>query len=295
MVIEKFFMSKVLCTGNAGFLGTHILMALYLAGFETVGVDKRPIGPSKNLPDFFIQTDINDLTFKDLMGIDYVIHLAWRTNIPDCQRHPEESTQDNINTTVHLIEICKEAGVKKFIFPSTASLYGHNPTPWTEDMPPSPIEPYSWQKLACEHLCKMNAPELPSVVLRFFQIFGEHQREDTALAAFLRMKREKVPITLTETMAQSKFKSGQRDFIYAGDIANAVICAMQSNYDKGEILNVASGTVRTMEEIAKALEAEVKWIPKREYEVERHEADISKLTALGWSPKQDVITWLQRQ
>lgn len=282
-------------TGNSGFLGSHILMALTLAGYDTVGVDKRPIGIGKNHPDFFIQTDINDLTFKDLMGIDYVIHLAWRTNIPDCKRHPIESTLENLNTTVHLVEICKEAGVKKLVFPSTASLYGHNPTPWTEDMPPAPIEPYSWQKLACEQLLKMNSAELPSVVLRFFQIFGEHQREDTALAAFIRMKNEGTPITLTETMAQSKFKSGQRDFIYAGDIASAVVIAMQSVYSRGQIVNVATGTVRTMEDIANALDAEVKWIPKREYETDRHEGCINKLTALGWKPKVNVISWLKNK
>lgn len=287
-------MATVMVTGSSGFLGTHILMKLQIAGHKTVGVDKRPIGPSKNHPHQFIQADLNDFNVRDLMGIDYVIHLAWRTNIPDCKRHPLESTRDNIDTTVHLMEVCKEAKVKKFIFPSTASLYGHNSTPWTEDMKAAPIEPYSWQKLACEELCKMNSKELPSVVLRFFQIFGEHQRPDTALAAFLRMKKEGVPITLTETMAQSKFKSGQRDFIYAGDIASAVVTVMESELGGGEILNVASGTVRTMEDIAKALDAEVKWIPKREYEVERHEADISKLTNLGWSPKVDVIDWLKR-
>lgn len=289
-------MAKVMVTGCSGSLGTHILNRLHLSGYQTVGVDKRPIGIGKNPPDHFIQADLNDFNVRDLMSIDYVIHLAWRTNIPDCKRHPLRSTIDNINTTVHLMEVCKEAGVKKFVFPSTASLYGHNPTPWTEDMTPEPIEPYSWQKLACEQLCKMNAGELPSVILRFFQIFGEHQREDTALAAFLRMKKAKQPITLTETMAQSKFKSGQRDFIYAGDIASAVVIAMESDKTgKGEILNVASGVVRTMEDIANALEAEVKWIPKREYEVERHEADISKLKALGWEPKENVITWLQKR
>ena len=286
---------KVLVTGNAGFLGTHILLKLHLKGYDTVGVDKRPIGPSKNLPNQFIQADINDLNVRDLMGIDYVIHLAWRTNIPDCKRHPRESTLDNINTTLHLMEVCKEAGVRKFVFPSTASLYGHNPTPWTEDMPPAPIEPYSWQKLACEELCKMNSKELSCIVLRFFQIFGEHQREDTALAAFLRMKSANEPITLTETMAQSKFKSGQRDFIYAGDVATAVVTAMESDISNGEILNVASGTVRTMEDIAKALKAEVKWIPKREYETERHEASIEKLKSLGWEPTVNVLDWLKRQ
>lgn len=260
-----------------------------------IGVDKRPETWKSNK---FIQTDIRDLGFRDLMGIDFVIHLGWRTNIPDCQRHPVESTKDNILMTAHLIELCREAEVKKFLFPSTASLYGYNPTPWTEDMPPCPIEPYSWEKLACESLCKMYSEQygLPTVVFRFFQIFGEHQRADTALAAFLKFKKQGKPITLTKTTAQSVFRSGQRDFLYAGDLARAVRIVMESGKTgKGEIFNIASGVVYTMEEIAKALEAEVIWIPKREYETERHEGDVSKIKKLNWSPSVDVINWLKKQ
>lgn len=230
------------------------------------------------------------------MGVDYVFHLAWRTNIPDCQRHPEQSTFDNINMTVHLLEYCRDAGVKKVLFPSTASLYSNNPTPWTEDMPPLPIEPYSWQKLACEYACQMysRAYNLPTVVVRLFQVFGELQRSDTALAAFIKSKQENRPITLTETTAQSTFKSGQRDFIYAGDVAEAMLKVVESNKTgQGEVFNVGSGNLITMEEVANALKAEIKWIPRRPYEVEKHLADISKIKELGWEPKVGLFQWLK--
>lgn len=284
-------MKTILLTGASGFLGHHFIKALTKAGYTVIGVDKRPIPAGQYAPHRFIQTDVKDLQFRDLMGVDGVIHLAWRTNIPDCKRHPEESTANNIGMTVHLLEICKEAGIKKFIFPSTASQYGNNPTPWTEDMISDPIEPYSWQKLSCEYLCKMY--DVPCSIVRYFQVYGEHQREDTALAAFLRLSKNGEPITLTETMAQSKFKSGQRDFVYAGDSAKATIHVMEHGEDK-EIYNVASGQVKTMEDIADAVGGEVKWIPKRDYEVERHEADISKLLALGWLPEVDVIKWIKQ-
>src|SRR3990167_6644627 len=146
---------KVCITGVAGFLGHHLLLEVQKKGGYSIGIDKRPIPPNHAVPDHFIQADVNDLKFRDLMGIDYVFHLAWRTNIPDCQRHPEESTRDNIVMSMHMLEVAKEAGIKKFLFHSTASLYGHNPTPWTEDMPPDPIEPYSWQKMAIEYACLM--------------------------------------------------------------------------------------------------------------------------------------------
>ena len=132
------------------------------------------------------------------------------------------------------------------------------------------------------------------IIGRFFQIFGELQREDTALSAFLKAKKEGKPITLTQTTAQSSFKSGQRDFLYAGDLAEAV-CTILEKGVSGEIYNVSSGKVHTMEDIANAIGGEVKWIEKRSYEVERHEGNIEKIKKLGWKPSVDVIQWLQKQ
>lgn len=290
-------MKKILITGASGFLAAHIIRECHRRGWFTIGVDKRPFRHVDTEPPHqFLQADVNDLKFRDLMGIDYIFHGAWRTNIPDCARHPEDSTRDNIDMSMHLLEVAKEAGVKKFLFPSTASLYGNNPTPWTEEMTPDPIEPYSWQKLSIEYACKMYAKNgLPTEIFRFFQVFGEYQRDDTALAAFMRFKANGQPVTLTETVAQSSFRSGQRDFIYAGDLAEAVCLVAEKGEGKGEIYNVATGKCHTMEEIAQALEAEVKWIPRRPYEVERHEGDISKLKALGWEPKTEVTQWLRNR
>lgn len=289
---------KVLISGVSGFLSHHLIKAFQSKGYYIIGVDKRPIPNDHNKPDHFIQCDIRDLKFRDLMGVSKVAHMAWRTNIPDCARHPEESTNDNIDMSIHLLEVCKEAGVKKFLFPSTASLYGNNPTPWTEDMEPDSIEPYSWQKLSIEYACKMYAKSygLPTVVARYFQVYGENQREDTALAAFLRYKAEGKPITLTETTAQSSFRSGQRDFVYAGDLAEACVGLLESsNTGNGEIFNIATGKVYTMEEIAQALNAEIVFIKKRDYEVERHCGNIKKITnLLNWYPKTDVIQWLKK-
>jgi len=251
------------------------------------------------MPTYFIQTDVRDLGFRDLMGIDFVVHLAFVTNIPHSVRHPKETTHDNIGMTVHILEIARETGVERVVFPSTASLYSNNQTPWKEDMPGEPIEPYSWQKLACESLCRMYACvyHVPTVVARLFQVFGELQRDDTALAAFLKKKRANEPITLTKTVAQSTFRSGQRDFVYAGDVANALVRLANDArvVANGEIYNVCTGRVRTMEEIAHVLNSTVVWLPRREYEVERHEGDARKLRAIGWEPKVDVIDWLKTQ
>lgn len=287
---------KVLITGVAGFIGPHIVEACLGRGWEVWGVDTKDY--TYSTPKFlFEKKDIRDFTEEDLKGVDYVFHLAFVTNIPNSVEHPLDTTRDNIDMTAYVLDISAKAGVKKFVFPSTASLYGNNPTPWKEDMPLDPIEPYSWQKLAGEYACRMWTKRygLPTVTFRLFQVFGENQRKDTAFAAFFRAKKEGKSITLTETTAQSTFRSGQRDFIYVKEVADAFIRAAESpNTGRGEVFNIGSGKVHTMEEVTEAIGGQVEWIPKRGYEVERHEADISKTEKiLDWHPRVDVISWLK--
>jgi len=98
---------------------------------------------------------------------------------------------------------------------------------------------------------------------------------------------------MMETTAQSSFKSAQRDFVYAGDVAEAVYLLTTDDRAKdGEIYNVG-GTVHTMEEIAQGVGGEVVWIPRRDWEVERHAGDLTKLKSLGWKPTVDVLDWLK--
>ncbi|MEK7203815.1 MAG: NAD-dependent epimerase/dehydratase family protein [Patescibacteria group bacterium] len=290
-------MAKALITGVSGFIGLNLVEACLQKGWQVVGVDIQPCG--LNQQNFsFLQKDVRNLSLDELSGVDYIVHLAFVTNIPNSVQRPIETTRDNIEMTVRLLDLATRAGVKKLAFPSTASLYGNNPTPWKEDMPSDPIEPYSWQKLSCEHLLKMwnKRYGLPTIILRLFQVFGEEPRPDSAMAAFFRSKKEGRPITLTETTAQSSFRTGQRDFVYVKEVAEAFVRALESDKTgNGEIINVGTGKVTAMEEVARAIGGEVIFIPKRGYEVERHEADTSKIKELlGWCPKVDVIEWLNQ-
>src|SRR5437870_10885808 len=147
-------MPKVVITGVSGFIGPHVAEECLARGWQVVGVDLLP--PEWHAPGLsFLQKDARDLTPADLTGVDYIVHLAFVTNIPNSIVHPVETTRDNIEMTARLLDMATKAGVKKVAFPSTASLFGNNPIPWREDMPPDPIEPYSWQKLSCEYLCRM--------------------------------------------------------------------------------------------------------------------------------------------
>lgn len=288
---------RLLITGASGFIAHHLIKEAQKGNWFVVGVDKRPISKNHTQPNEFIQTDVFDLKYRDLQDIDAVVHFAWRTNIADCIHHPESSARDNINMTLHLLEVCREIKVKKFIFPSTASLYSHNPTPWTEDMVVEPLEPYSWHKLACEQLCEMYSKQygVPSVVLRFFQVYGEYQRKDTVISVFQKLIKAGKTLTLTETKDKNKCRSGQRDFIYAGDLTKAVMLAIKSkNVGKGEIINICSGKLNNIEEIAKTMGGKISWIPTRPYDVDIHHGDTKKARLLlGFESETNVIDWLK--
>lgn len=287
---------RVLITGAAGFIAPHLVEACLEKGWHVLGVDQLDCAFCH--PRFtFQKKDVRDLTLDELKGFDYVFHLAFVTNIPNSINQPLETTRDNIDMTVFLLDLSAHARVRKFVFPSTASLYGNNPTPWREGMPAYPIEPYSWQKLSLEYACMTwsTCYGLPTVILRLFQVFGENQRHDTSLAKFFRAKKEGRPITLTETTSQSSFRTGQRDFVYVKDVARAFVKAAVSNKTgKGEIINIGSGEVTTMEEIANAIGGEIVFIPRRNFEVERHEADNTRAAELlDWHSQVEVIPWLK--
>ena len=187
--------------------------------------------------------------------------------------------------------------IEKFLFPSTGSLYGNNSIPWHEDMMADPIEPYSFQKLSCEFACKawFECYGLPTTVFRFFQVYGENQREDTAISKFIQSKKEGRPITLVETTAQSSFKTGRRDFIYVKDLADAVILAAESDKTgKGEILNIGTGIATTVEDVAKAIGGQITFIPRRKFEVETHLADMAKThNLLNWKHRVEILNWVK--
>ncbi len=290
-------MKKILITGSAGFIAPHIAEEALNLGWEVIGVDTQEVeNQVKDKKIKYIKSDLRDLTLGDIKDVNYVAHMAFVTNIPFSIQNPLSTTYDNIDMTAKLLDLCTKAKIEKFVFPSTASLYGHNQIPWVESMSIEPIEPYSWQKYSCEKLCKMWSIryDLKTSVLRLYQIYGENQRKDTALAAFINSKKLGKPITLTETTAQSSFRTGRRDFIYVKDVAKAFIATMLSGKTgTGEVINIGTGITTTMEEIAKTIGGEVKFIPRRNFEVEAHQADMKNCyKLLDWRPKVKVLEWL---
>lgn len=289
-------MKSILITGSSGFIAPHVIKKALDNNFKVYGIDLKNPEIKINGCDY-IRKDIRDFNLKEIHKLDYIVHLAFVTNIPFTISEPVASTNDNIVMTADLLKKATEAKIKKFIFSSTASLYGNNPIPWKESMTSDPIEPYGWQKLSCEYMCKMwtKRYNLPTSIHRLFQVYGENQRQDTALAKFLQLKKEKKPITLTKTEISSECKTGRRDFIYVGDVAEAFLknCT-SSKTGYGEIINIGSSQMISMEEIANTIGGEIKFIPRRDFEVDTHQADLTNCKKyLDWHPKVEVISWLK--
>ena len=289
-------MKKVLVTGASGFIAYHVIENLINSNFEVLGVDiHEPNHPFKGCK--YIQKNVIDLTEKDLKGIEYIIHLACDTNIRNSIENPVPTTDNNLGITIKLLSLATKLKVKKLVFPSTASMYGTNPIPWNENMISDPGEPYSWQKISIEFALKMSTSryKLPTTILRLFQVFGENQRKDTAIAAFINQKKNNKPITLIRSSEKSKFNTGRRDWIYVKDIAEAFkLTLISSNTGKGEIINIASGKLISVEEIAKTVGGEITFLPSRDYEVDDHLADVTKAKKiLNWEYKTNVIPWLK--
>jgi nucleoside-diphosphate-sugar epimerase len=280
-------MSKVLVTGSSGFIASHLIPALLKTKYTVVGVDRLP---NKLIPKqkgfTFKHMDIAQL--KNMKGFDYVIHLTMDSNIHGSIADPVGTTYNDLYLSVKMLELAKQAGVKKFIYPSSATLYSTQPTPWKENLPVITAEPYSLQKAALEKYCQYYAQNgLPTVVFRLFQVFGENQRVNTALGKWFQLRAEGKPLTVAPA---------KRDFIYAGDIAQAIIKALKSpKVGNGEIINISSGHTYTMLEVAKIYSDKIEDISQKHFETSVQLGNIQKAKLLlNWAPKTDIKIWLKK-
>ncbi|MDC3298698.1 NAD-dependent epimerase/dehydratase family protein [bacterium] len=287
---------KCLITGAAGFIAPYVIKEFKDAGFDVIALDK--FEPKTKISGVeYIRKDVRDVLSSDLKGVDIVGHFAFLTNIPFSISSPVSTTDENIGMTIRLLQASTEAGVRRFLYPSTASLYGNNPIPWTEDLPGDPIEPYSFQKLASESLLRMWTKRygLETATLRLFQVYAENPRSDGVLSIFMKAKKEGTPITLTETAKGSMYRTARRDFVHLADVAKAFLAAANCDdlCEQGPIFNIATGIPTEIEDVAKIIGGKTIFIPQRSYEVECHQADLSKTErVLNWRAKINFKQWL---
>ncbi|MBI2195409.1 MAG: GDP-mannose 4,6-dehydratase [Planctomycetes bacterium] len=305
-------METVLITGGAGFIGSHLAARLLSEGrsvccldnfdpFYPAEVKARNLEPLRCQPRFrLVEGDIRvdgDVR-RALDGCAVVVHLAARAGVRPSLEQPALYAGVNVEGTVCLLEACRRAGVKRFVFGSSSSVYGESPkVPFSEaDAVEHPISPYAASKRAGElyaytyhHLygLEVNA-------LRFFTVYGPRQRPDLAIHHFTRR------IDRGETVTLFGDGSSQRDYTYVDDILDGVVKSLD-NWEGYQIYNLGESRTVELRYLVRLIEenlgrkARIEYRPAQPGDVPRTYADISKARVrLGYQPRVPIEEGIRR-
>jgi UDP-glucose 4-epimerase len=265
-------MSKILCTGGAGFVGSHLVDRLVKDGHDVTVVDNLSTGSLDNL-EFekvsFINVDISKrVSFPKSVAyksFDYIYHLAAQINLRESLKDPVVDAKTNIMGSLNVIELAKKKKAK-LIFASTGgAIYSpHASLPWTEFAEADPQSPYGLAKLTVEKYLKIS--DIPYCILRLSNVFGPRQNsksEAGVISIFINKALEGSPLTIFGDGQQS------RDFIYVSDVVEAFVLAQT----KAGMLNVSSGEETTVLEIVELIKNEM----GRELQVVHQDAIVGEL------------------
>ena len=252
--------SRALVTGGAGFIGSHIVDELIARGIETYVIDNLSTGTIDNLAQHR-NNDLLHLITGDarevevlLQGtsIDVVFHEAAIASIPKSVSHPMLVHDVNVNMTLNLLNYCVKAGIKRFIFASSAAVYGILESKAIETIVCRPNSPYGASKLAIEdylHAYRLTYG-LETVMLRYFNVYGKRQRYSDysgVITIFVKKLLDGDSLTIFGDGTQV------RDFVHVNDIVQANMLAMESDNAVGEMFNVGSGKITSIRELAEML------------------------------------------
>jgi len=293
---------KIVVTGGAGFIGSHIVEYLVSRGDEVTVLDNLHTGKKENLEKVieridFIKTDI--LNFEDLKKIlknkDGVFHEAALASVQESFVKPTEYQNVNVKGTENILELAKEYGFK-VVYASSSSVYGDpSSIPIKENMEKNPINPYAQTKVDDETLAEQYAKLGVDVIgLRYFNVFGERQSENYAgvIKLFLERIQEGLPPIINGDGSQI------RDFVYVKDVVNANILALESDV-KHAFINIGTGKTISILELANqiirssGLELMPIFREALEGDVHESQADIELAkNLLKWEPKMELEKWL---
>ena len=294
---------RILLTGGAGFIGSHI--AEHFNGKAEIRVlDNLRSGYLHNLEGLdveFIRGDVRDraAVAKAVEGCDYVFHLAAMISVPESMFKMEECVDINVNGLLTVLEESAKAGVKKLCFSTSAAIYGDNPVvPKVETMIPEPKSPYAITKLDGEYYCNIftQTGKLKTACLRYFNVFGPRQDPKSAYAAA-------VPIFTAKAIANEDitiFGDGEqtRDFIYVKDIVEANV--FMATHDFTGVYNIAYGGRITINDLVKQImevthsKSLVLHLEERPGDVKHSMAGIEKLKSTGFRPKYDFAYGMEQ-
>ncbi len=299
----------VLVTGGAGFIGSHACDALLADGWSVRCLDNFATGKRANIahlegvPGFvLIEGDIRDgAAMREAMqGVSAVVHLAALGSVPRSIADPITTHQVNLEGFLHVIDAARLAGVRRFVFASSSSVYGDAPElPKREERIGSPLSPYAVTKHGNELYARIyhGTHAMETIGLRFFNVFGERQDPEGPYAAAI----PRFIQALREHRAPVVFGDGRqsRDFTYVGNVVLALSRALATTDERafGEVFNVAFGERTVLLDLLAAMRAilaehdplvasiQAEHAPERKGDILHSHADISKARAiLGYAP-----------
>ena len=289
---------KVVVTGGLGFIGSHLVERLN-ENNDVIIIDDLSSGNIENIEELDlskIDTDFGDITKIDLEkvleGADYVFHLAAVTSVPQSVKDPIRSNEVNLTGTLKILEAARKCGVKKVIFSSSSAVYGETESlPLSEKTPINPLSPYAVTKATGELYCNVYSEiyGLPTIALRYFNVFGQRQDPKSQYAAV-------IPIFIDKLLKNESpviYGDGEqtRDFVHVNKVVEANILAAKSK--ETGVFNIGLGrktTINQLFEIVKdsmGTDIEPLYEDERVGEIKHSVADISKASSIGYSPKND--------
>ena len=302
--------SRFLVTGGAGFIGSNICEKLLEMGYFVRCLDNLSTGKMENIAPFmnndnfeFIKGDIRALEDckNAVNGIDYVLHQAAWGSVPRSIEEPLDYNENNITGTLNMMEASRHAGVKSFVYASSASVYGDDNLPVkVEESIGKMLSPYAFTKLACEHYGSLYSSlyGLNTVGLRYFNVFGKNQDPMGAYASvipkFIKEIIKGESVTIDGDGGQT------RDFVHIENVVQANLrAALYGEKAKGMVFNVAYGdTVTLLEfynELTRLLDKDVKpnFGPVRPGDIRHSSADTKKIReVLGYVPQVSFLEGL---
>ena len=285
--------SRVLVTGGAGFIGSHIVDRLLAEDVEVIVLDSMHSGRLENIEKHlkqtnfrFVKGDVRDVGLvRDLFkGIDAVFHLAALVSVPESIENPVLTNDVNVNGTLNLLVASADSEVKRFVYASSSAVYGETKTvPIDEEFPTKPLSPYGASKLAAESYVKSfnEVFGLRTVCLRYFNVYGPRQGwsdYSSVITQFIKRFVNDCPAVIFGDGRQT------RDFVSVTDVVEANMLALTEKGVVGETFNVATGKSTTINHLAELIAQivgktyEVKHEKPREGDIKHSVADISKAT-----------------
>lgn len=292
-------MKKVVVTGGAGFIGSHLTEELVAQGYKVVVLDDFSTASDENIASLrqkgnveLAQGSITDLPRlqKLFEGIDYVFHQAAMARVPRSIEDPLTVNQVNITGTLNVLLAARDNGVKKVVFASSSSVYGDTSVlPQREDLIANPLSPYALTKLTGEYYCTIFRPiyGLATICLRYFNVYGPGQSPHSQYAMVIPSFIDRVARNLPPVIHGDGEQS--RDFTFIQDVVHANILAAKSTAEG--IYNIGSGRSITInqlaEKIIKLMQKDLKPIHEkgRLGDVKHALADITRAKSFGYEPE----------